>query len=47
MTLMQIILMSCLSAAVSTVILWVAGSAAVTRDQMMRRGGRLSPPEEL
>jgi hypothetical protein len=44
---MQTLLLSCLCGAVCTMVLWVASSAAVTRDQMMRRGNRLSPPEEL
>jgi hypothetical protein len=43
---MQIILLSCLFGAVCTMVLWAAGSASVMRDQMMRRGGELSPPED-
>jgi hypothetical protein len=28
-------------------VLWVAGSASTMHDRMMRRGGRLGPPEKL
>jgi hypothetical protein len=44
---MQTLILSCLFGVVCTMVMWVAGSAAVTRDQMMRRGGRLAPPEDL
>jgi hypothetical protein len=44
---MQTILLSCLFGAVGAMVLWVAGSASAMRDRMMRRGGRLAPPEEL
>jgi hypothetical protein len=44
---MQTVILSCLFGVVCTMVLWVAGSAAAMRDQMMRRGGRLAPPEEL
>jgi hypothetical protein len=47
MRLMETVLLSCVIGAVCTMVLWVAGSAAVMRDQMMRRGGKLSPPEEF
>jgi len=44
---MQTILLSCAFGAVCTMVLWIAGAAAVRRDEMMRRGGRLAPPDEL
>jgi hypothetical protein len=44
---MLTILLSCLFGAVCTMVLWAAGSANEMRDQMMRRGGELSPPEEI
>jgi hypothetical protein len=47
MRLMATVLLSCVIGAVCSMVLWVAGSAAVTRDQMMRRGGKLAPPEEF
>ena len=43
---MQALILSCVFGALCTMVLWVAGSAAVTRDQMMQRGGKLSPPED-
>jgi hypothetical protein len=45
--LMQTLLLSCAFGAVCTMVLWAAGAAAVRRDEMMRRGGRLAPPDEL
>ena len=45
--LMQTIILSCLFGAVCTMVLWVVGSAAAKRDLMIRRGGRLLPPEEF
>jgi hypothetical protein len=44
---MQTLILSCLFGAVCAMVMWVAGSAAVKRDEMMRRGGRLAPPEDL
>jgi len=44
---MQTVLLSCVFGAVCTMVLWVISSAAAKREQMMRRGGRLGPPEEL
>jgi hypothetical protein len=41
---MLTVVLSCLFGAVCTMVLWASGSAAVMRDQMMRRG-RFSPPE--
>jgi hypothetical protein len=43
---MQAILLSCLFGVAGTMVLWVAGAAAATREQLMR-SRRLSPPEEL
>ena len=45
--LMQTIILSCVFGAVCTMVLWVVGSAAAKRDLMIRRGGRLLPPEEF
>jgi hypothetical protein len=45
--LMQTIVLSCLFGAVCTMVLWVVGSAAAKRDLMIRRGGKLFPPEEF
>jgi hypothetical protein len=44
---MQTVLLSCVFGAVCTMVLWVISSAAAKREQMMRRSGRLAPPEEL
>jgi hypothetical protein len=44
---MQTIVLSCLFGAVCTMVLWVVGSAAAKRDLMIRRGGKLLPPEEF
>jgi hypothetical protein len=44
---MQTLLLSCLFGAVCTMVLWVLSSVAAKRDQMMRRGGKLFPPEEF
>jgi hypothetical protein len=44
---MQTILASCLFGAVCTMVLWVVGSAAAKRDQLMRRGEKLFPPEDI
>lgn len=43
---MQTIVLSCLFGAASAMVLWIAGSTAAMHDQMMRRGGSLSRPEE-
>jgi len=45
MDLMLTVLVSCLFGAVSAMMLWAAGSASETRNQMMRRGGKLAPPK--
>jgi hypothetical protein len=44
---MQTIIVSCLFGAVGAMVLWVVGAAATNRDLMLRRGGKLFPPEEL
>jgi hypothetical protein len=44
---MQTVLLSCLFGAMCTMVLWVAGSTAEMRNRMRRRGGKLSPPEEI
>ena len=44
---MQTVLLSCVFGAVCTMILWVVSSVAAKREQMMRRGDTLSPPEEI
>ena len=44
---MQTVILSCIFGAVCSMVLWVVGSAAATRDQMIRRSGRPVPPEEL
>jgi hypothetical protein len=44
---MQTIVLSCLFGAVCTMVLWVVGSASAKRDLMIRRGGKLLPPEEF
>jgi hypothetical protein len=45
--LMQTIILSCAFVAVCAMVLWVAGAAGVKRDLMIRRGGKLLPPEEF
>ena len=47
MYVMLTILLSCLFGAVGAMVVWVAGTASATRDQMMRQGGRLTPPEDI
>jgi hypothetical protein len=42
---MQIVILSCLFGAVCTMVLWVIGSVAGKREEMVRRG--MSPPEEI
>jgi hypothetical protein len=44
---MQAVILSCAFLAVSTMVLWAAGAAGVKRDLMIRRGGKLLPPEEF
>jgi len=44
---MQTVILSCIFGAVCAMVLWAVGAAAATRDRMMRRGGKLVPPEEL
>ena len=44
---MQTIILRCVFGGVWTMVLWVVGSAAAKRDMMIRRGGRLLPPEEF
>jgi len=43
---MLTIVLSCLFAAVCTMVLWAAGAADATRERMMRPGGRLAPRQE-
>jgi len=43
---MQTILLSCLFGIVCAMVIRVASSAAIMRDQMLGRDGRLAPPEE-
>jgi hypothetical protein len=44
---MQTLLLSCAFGAVCTMILWVVSSAGAKHDQLVRRGVKLFPPEEL
>jgi hypothetical protein len=44
---MQALFISFLFGATCTMVLWAAGSAAVTRDQMMQRYREFSASEEL
>ncbi len=44
---MQTVILSCLFGVVGAMVLWVVGSAAAKRDQMIRRAGKLLPPEEF
>lgn len=44
---MQTVLISCVFGAVCTMVLWVVGAAAAKRDALIRRGGKLLPPEEI
>jgi hypothetical protein len=44
---MQTLLLSCAFGAVCTMVLWVVSAAAVKRDQLVRRGIKLFPPEEI
>jgi predicted outer membrane lipoprotein len=44
---MATVLLSCLFGVVGAMVLWVAGTAAAQRDQMMGRGGTLSRPEKM
>jgi len=44
---MQALILTCVFGALGVMVLWVAGTAAVTRDQMMQRGGKLAPPEDF
>jgi hypothetical protein len=43
---MQTILLSFLFGSICTMVLWAAGSAAVTRDQLMTRLDRALSPSE-
>jgi hypothetical protein len=45
--LMQTLLLSGLFGAVCSMVLWIVGSASVKRDALMRRNGKLFPPEEI
>jgi len=45
--LMHILVLSIAFGGVCTMILWVVSGAAARRDQLLRQGGRLFPPEEL
>jgi predicted outer membrane lipoprotein len=44
---MQTLLLSCAFGAVCTMVLCVVSAAAVKRDQLVRRGIKLFPPEEI
>jgi hypothetical protein len=44
---MQTLVLSCAFGAVSTMVLWILGSAAAKRDRLMRRGDKLFRPEEI
>jgi hypothetical protein len=44
---MQTLVLSCVFGAVCTMVLWVVCSASAKRDALMRRSGRLFPPEEI
>jgi hypothetical protein len=44
---MQTLLLSCAFGAVCTMVLWVVSSVAAKHDQLVRRGVKLFPPEEL
>jgi len=44
---MQTLVLSCVFGTVCAMVLWVVSSASVKRDEMMRRSGRLFPPEEI
>jgi hypothetical protein len=44
---MQTVILSCLFGVFGAMVLWVVGSAAAKRDQMIRRTGKLFPPEEF
>jgi hypothetical protein len=45
--LMQTMLLSCLFGVVCAMVLWVVGSASAKRDELLRRNGKLFPPEEI
>jgi hypothetical protein len=44
---MQTVVLSCVFGAVCTMVLWVVSSASAKHDELMRRSGRLFPPEEI
>jgi hypothetical protein len=44
---MLTVILSFAFGAVCTLVLWVVGAAAAQRDMMLRRTGRLFPPEEF
>ncbi len=44
---MQTVILSCLFGGLCTMVLWVVSSLAAKREQLMRRGGGLAPPEEI
>jgi hypothetical protein len=44
---MQTLVLTCVFGAVCSMVLWVVSSASVKRDELMRRSGRLFPPEEI
>jgi hypothetical protein len=44
---MQTVILSCLFGVFGAMVLWVVGAAAAKRDQMIRRAGKLFPPEEF
>jgi hypothetical protein len=44
---MQTVLLCCFYGVVGMLSLWAAVSASVTREQMMQRGGKLFPSEDI
>jgi hypothetical protein len=44
---MQTVFISCAFGAVCTMVLWVVGAAAAKRDELIRRSGKLLPPEKI
>ena len=43
---MQTVLLSCVFGGICTMVLWVVSSAAVKREQMMRRGERFAASDK-
>jgi hypothetical protein len=44
---MQTVILTCAFGTVCAMVLWVAVAAGAKRDLMIRRGGKLLPPEEF